>query len=92
MAEEEQKRKDIRVRATFPISKKGPYETTDPRDTTVGTVLGAAMKHFEVENDRQFTYVLAFDGEEQNPSTDIGTVAGDKDEVRFTLVKKITQG
>ena len=90
MAEAE-KRESVRVRVSFPISKKGPYEADDPRTTTVGTVLGAAMKHFQVENDTQFTYVLTFDGVEQKTSTTIGELAGDKDEVRFNLVKKITQ-
>ncbi len=80
------------IRVSFPISKKGPYEVEVAPDTTVGTVLAGAMTHFEVQNDSQFTYVLSFDGLERSDATTIGSLVGDKDEVRFTLVKKITQG
>ena len=82
----------IHVRVSFPISKKGAYEHEDPADTSVGTVLAAAMHHFEVQNDTQFTYVLSFDGLEQNDAFTIGSLAGGHDRVHFTLVKKITQG
>jgi hypothetical protein len=82
----------VHVRVSFPISKKGAYEAEDPRKTTVSTVLAAAMKHFEVQDDSQFTYVLAFDGQEQAGSVEIGSLAGEQDKVHFTLVKKITQG
>jgi hypothetical protein len=59
---------------------------------TVGTVLDGAKAHFKVQDDSQFTYVLANDGREQDPATTIGSLAGDSDNVHFTLVKKITQG
>jgi len=36
--------------------------------------------------------VLAHDGQEQNDSTTVGSLAGKSHEVRFSLVKKITQG
>lgn len=84
--------KKIHVRVTFPITKKGPYEAEVSPETTVGTVLVAAIHHFEVQNDSQFTYVLAHDGEEEADDLTIGSIAGDAHEVRFTLVKKITQG
>ena len=61
MSEESEERK-IHVRVSFPISKKGAYEAEDHRKTTVSTVLAAAMEHFKVQDDSQFTYVLAFDG------------------------------
>ncbi len=82
----------IHVRVSFPISKKGPYEAEVTRETTVGTVLAGAMNHFQVQNDSQFTYVLAFDGLKQADGTTIGSLIGDRAEVRFTLVKVITQG
>jgi hypothetical protein len=82
----------MHVRVSFPITKKGPYEAEDPAETTVGTVLAAAMNHFEVHDDSQFTYVLAHDGQEEKDSTTIGSIAGTAREVRFTLVKKLTQG
>ena len=82
----------VRVRISFPISKKGPYGAGVAPETTVGVIVTDAMRHFEVQNDSQFTYVLAYGGTEQNPSTTVGSLAGEEDEVRFTLVKKITQG
>jgi hypothetical protein len=82
----------IHVRVSFPITSKGPYEHEDAADTTVGVVLTAAMKHFEVEDDSQFTYVLSFDGEEQAADVTLRTLAGQHDHVHFTLIKKITQG
>jgi hypothetical protein len=91
MTEQAQPHK-IHVRVSFPITKKGPYEAEETPETTVATVLAAAMKHFEVQDDSQFTYVLAHDGVEESGSTTIGAIAGDKHEVRFTLIKKITQG
>jgi hypothetical protein len=89
---ENERNEHIRVRVSFPISKKGPYEAEVAHETTVGVVLADAMGHFEVQNDSQFTYVLAYVGLEQNDSTTIGSLAGEKDEIKFTLVKKITQG
>ena len=91
MSENERKER-IRVRVSFPISKKGQYEAEVAPETTVGVVLADAMRHFEVQNDSQFTYVLAYDGLERNDSTTIGSLSGEKDEIKFTLVKKITQG
>ena len=70
MSEVEERKIDVRV--SFPISKKGAYEAEDHGKTTVSTVLAAAMKHFEVQDDSQFTYVLAFDGQEQAGSVEIG--------------------
>ena len=83
---------EIRVRVTFPISKEGPYTGEVSPPTTVGTVLASAKDHFKVQDDTQFTYVLAHDGQEQNPATTVGSLAGKSDHVHFTLVKKITQG
>ena len=88
----EEQRERLHVRVSFPISKKGAYQAEVSPGTTVGTVLAAAMEHFEVDNDSQFTYVLAFEGQEQPPSEGVGALAGDSDRVEFTMVKKITQG
>ena len=83
---------EIHVQVTFPVTKKGPYEANVPPSTTVGAVLAAAMGHFQVQNDSQFTYVLAYDGTEQGDAVALATIAGDRHELRFTLVKKISQG
>jgi hypothetical protein len=82
----------IRVIVVFPITKKGPFEEQATPDTTVGEVRTAAMEHFGVQDDSQFTYVLAHDGVEEDNSRTIKEIAGTEDEVKFTLVKKITQG
>lgn len=87
-----EKHERIHVRVTFPISKKGPFEQTYPESTTIGVVLAAAMEHFEVENDTQFSYVLTFDGVEQAATVTVGSLAGEHDRIQCTLVKKITQG
>lgn len=82
----------IRVVVVFPITKKGPFEERVTPDTTVGAVRTAVMEHFGVQDDSQFTYVLAHDGVEEDNSRTIKEIAGTEDEVKFTLVKKITQG
>lgn len=85
-------RPTIEVKVSFPISKHGAYTAVENPETTVGSVRQAAMTHFEVADDSQFTYVLAFDGLEQNDTTTIGSLAGDSHHLHFTLIKKITQG
>jgi hypothetical protein len=83
---------EIEVKVTFPISKEGPYQADVSPETTVGSVRAAAMLHFKVQDDSQFTYVLAHDGMEQDNATTIGHIAGHTRTVKFTLVKKISQG
>jgi len=83
---------EIEIRVSFPITKHGPLKEKVERGTTVGTALTDAMTYFEVHDDSQFTYVLAHDGQEQNGSTTLESLAGKSHEVRFNLVKKITQG
>ena len=89
---DEKQHDQIHVRVSFPISKRGLYESEVSPGITVGTVLAAVMHHFEVQNDLQFTYVLTHDGLEESDSLTVGSVAGNTREVRFNLVKKITQG
>lgn len=87
---------EIEVKVTFPITIHGPFERKVSEATTVGTVLVEAMKHFEVHDESQFTYVLAHEGRELNPTTTVGSITEHEHEheheVKFTLVKKITQG
>lgn len=83
---------EILVKVTFPISRHGPFSEDVGAGTTVGEVLVAAMNHFEVHNDSQFSYVLAHDGKEESNSTTVGSIAGGAKTVVFTLIKKITQG
>ena len=90
--DEDRRRDEIEIRVAFPISKHGPLEERVEPTVTVGTALADAMRHFEVHDDSQFTYVLAHDGQEQDANTTVGSLAGESHDVRFTLVKKITQG
>lgn len=85
-------RTSIRVTVVFPITKKGPFGERVTPDTTVGAIRITAMEHFGVQDDSQFTYVLAHDGMEEDNSRIVEEIAGTEDEVRFTLVKKISQG
>jgi hypothetical protein len=83
---------DLHVKVAFPITKKGPLQAELAADTAAGVVLADAKTYFAVEDDSQFTYVLSHDGEEVNQAVTIGSLAGHAHDVRFTLVKKITQG
>lgn len=85
-------RTDVQVTVTFPITKKGPFQERVAPETTVGTVREAAMRHFVVQDDSQFTYVLAHDGVEEENNRTIEEVAGTAEAVKFTMVKKLTQG
>jgi len=82
----------IKTKVTFPVSKKGPFSEDYPPETTVETVRLAAMDHFQVADDAQFTYVLTHSGQRQEPETTLGSIAGEAHAVEFRLVKVITQG
>ena len=82
----------IAAKVTFPISKKGPFQEDVTADITVGAVRPAAMTYFGVQDDSQFSYVLAHDGTEASDDKTIGDIAGHAKAVTFTLIKKITQG
>ena len=84
---------EIKVAVTFPLGKEGPYQKELPGTTTVGTVLEAAMKHFEAKPEPNIVYYLTAKGERQDDAKTIAQVAGgDEEEVSFRLVKEITQG
>ena len=87
-----QAKTSIKTKVTFPVSKKGPFSEDDTPETTVATVLTAAMSYFGVADDAQFTYVLTHDGQKQEPNTTLGNIAGEARAVAFRLVKVITQG
>lgn len=82
----------IKTKVTFPVSKRGPFSEDYPPETTVETVRAAAMAHFTVADDAQFTYVLTHAGQRQESQTTIGSIAGDEKKVDFRLVKVIAQG
>lgn len=83
----------IKTKVSFPVSKKGPFAADYEPTTTVGTVRTAAMAHFEVADDAQFTYVLTHDGQRQEDlEATLGSIAGEAHALEFRLVKVITQG
>jgi hypothetical protein len=82
----------IKVRVAFPVSKQGPFSEHYSPETIVETVRVAAMTHFMVTDDAQFTYVLTHAGQRQEPNATLGDIAGDEKKVEFRLVKVITQG
>lgn len=82
----------IKVRVTFPVSRKGPYKADVTPETTVGSVRTGAMGWFEVSDDAQFVYVLTHAGVDQSNDTTVGDIAGKAHAVEFKLVKRITQG
>lgn len=82
----------ITVHVGFPVSKNGPYAAQVAPETTVGAVRQAAMQHFGVADDGQFAYVLTHGGQEQPNDRTVGEIAGHANDVKFQLVKKITQG
>ena len=84
--------KDIHVKVTFPLTKGGPYEADDPGETTASAVRAAAMEHFKVTNDAQFTYHLTHDGATVEETATLTSIAGKAHSVSFRLVKEITQG
>jgi hypothetical protein len=87
-----QSKTTIKTKVTFPVSKEGPFSEDYSPETTVEIVRDAAMGHFKVKDDAQFTYVLTHAGERQEPGTTIGSIAGEAHAVEFRLVKVITQG
>lgn len=83
----------IKTKVSFPVSKKGPFAADYEPATTAGTVRSAAMTHFEVTDDAQFTYVLTHGGQRQeNLDATLGSIAGEAHALEFRLVKVITQG
>lgn len=80
------------VKVTFPIAHEGPYTATDAGTTAAAVVLAAAKAHFHVVDDAQHTYVLAFDGQNVEGTATLDEIAGHAHDVKFALVKKITQG
>ena len=88
----EQHSTSIKVRVSFPVSRKGPFSESYPPETTVATIRDAAMVHFVVSDDAQFAYVLSNDGKRQEPGTALREIAGDEGKVEFGLIKVITQG
>ncbi len=83
----------IKTEVKFPVSKKGKFSADYEPETTLATVRTAAMNHFLVADDAQFSYVLTHDGQRQeNLEATLGSIAGKAHALELRLVKVITQG
>ncbi len=83
----------IKTEVSFPVSKKGKFSADYAPETTLATVRTAAMTHFSVTDDAQFTYVLTHRGQRQeNLEATLGSIAEKARALDFRLVKVITQG
>jgi hypothetical protein len=52
----------------------------------------AAMGHFGVADDQTATYYLTVDGQRVDAAATVGSLAGDKHELKLTLAKELIQG
>jgi len=69
-----------------------PYHHQYGSDATVGTVLEAALRHFEVDSEPGNDFYLSHDRVRQATSTTLEDLAQHADELHFRLVKEIVQG
>jgi hypothetical protein len=88
---EAEKTKQIEVTVTFPLGET-PFHSRYDETVTVGEVRVAAMQHFGVVEDPQYTYYLTRDGERQSDTTPLGAIAEHAHGLKFTLVKELIQG
>jgi hypothetical protein len=82
----------VKTKVSFPISKEGPFAETYPQDTIVEIVRVAAMAHFKVTDDAEFSYVLTHKGEREDPERTLESIDEGAHALDFRLVKVITQG
>lgn len=82
----------IEVTVTFALSTKPPFREREAGDTSVGTVLAEVMKHFEAKPEPNVTWYLTAHDERQPDSKTVREVAGREDQVKFRLVKDVTNG
>lgn len=84
--------KEVQVKVSFPLAGKGPYGDKFDPGTAADAVRQAAMAHFGVADDQAATYYLTFDGQRVDALATVGSLAGDKHELKFTLAKELIQG
>ena len=84
--------KQVEVKVSFPLAGKGPYNDKVDAETTADAVRVAAMGHFGVADDQTATYYLTVDGQRVDASATVGSLAGDKHELKLTLAKELIQG
>jgi hypothetical protein len=84
--------KQVEVKVSFPLAGKGPYNDKVDPETPADVVRQAAMAHFGVADDQTATYYLTLDGQRVDAAATVGSLAGDKHELKFTLAKELIQG
>jgi hypothetical protein len=84
--------KQVEAKVSFPLAGKGPYNDKVEPATTADAVRQAAMGHFGVADDQTATYYLTLDGQRVDAAATVGSLAGDKHELKFTLAKELIQG
>jgi hypothetical protein len=84
--------RQVGVKVSFPLAGKGPYTDKVDPETTADAVRLAAMGHFGVADDQTATYYLAAGGQRVDAGATVGSLAGDKHELKLTLAKELIQG
>ena len=84
--------KQVKVKISFPLAGKGPYNDKADPETTADAVRLAAMAHFGVADDQTAAYYLTVGGQRVDAGATVGSLAGDKHELKFTLAKELIQG
>jgi hypothetical protein len=84
--------KQIKVKVSFPLAGKGAYNDKVEPSTSADVVRQAAMGHFGVADDQTATYYLTLGGQRVDAAATVGSLAGDKHELKFTLAKELIQG
>lgn len=91
----EQRTETIEVTVAFPLSVRDPFHHRYPRHETIRAVRAAAMEHFGVHEEPGTVYYLTDDRHDDRRVDDdetLGTVAGERHDLRLTLVKDLVQG
>lgn len=91
----EHRTETIEVMVAFPLSVRNPFHHRYARHDTIGSVRVAAMEHFGVHEEPGTVYYLTDDRHDDHRLDDgetVGTVAGEREALRLTLVKDLVQG
>lgn len=95
MQSTEQRTETVEVAVAFPLSPREPFHHRYARHDTIGAVRLAAMDHFGVHEEPGTVYYLTDDRHDDgrlDDSETVGTVAGEHEDLRLTLVKDLVQG
>jgi hypothetical protein len=84
--------KQVKVKVSFPLAGKRPYNDKVSPETTADAMRLGAMDHFGVADDQTATYYLTFAGQRVEPGATVGSLAGGEHELKFTLAKELIQG